>query len=61
MKKLHKADFIVVVEVDHLILSHVFGFVSTALTGGTDQSLVFSPGYLAVRRAGVHIGKVGFS
>ena len=61
LKKLHKTDFIVVVEIHQLILSDIFCSVSTSLADIADQGLELSVGDLAILNALVEVGEVEFS
>ena len=61
LKKLHKTYFVVVIEVNHLIFSHIFSLVSTPFADITGQGLVLGIGNLAVLGTCVHVGMVEFS
>lgn len=61
LKKLHKTDFIVVVEIHQLILSDIFCSVSTSLADIADQGLKLSVGDLAILNARVEVSEVEFS
>ena len=61
LKKLHKTDFVVVVEIHQLILSDIFCSVSTALADIADQGLELSVSDLAILNARVEVGEVELS
>ena len=61
LKKLHKTDFVVVVEIHQLILSDIFCSVSTTLADIADQGLELSVGDLAILNALVEVSEVEFS
>ena len=61
LKKLHKTDFVVIVEIHQLILSDIFCSVSTTLADIADQGLELSVGDLAILNALVEVGEVEFS